>query len=116
MSKSWKQRYIAGLAIFEFELNGLSLVLNLVACKTDHVCFEIYLLPEQVSQFVIAHASEQGNHEERVMVRMAYREKGNQLKTAVNANFLFFVALEALVDRGSDESLWLQSTIEEETT
>ena len=91
-------------------------MLYLVACKTDHVCFEIYLLPEQVSQFVVAHAREQSNHEERVMVWIAYREKSDQLNTAVNANFLFLVALESLVDGRSDESLRLQSTVEEETT
>ena len=103
--KQGEQTYIAGLAIFEFKPYRLALVLYFVAGETDHVCFEIYLLPKQVSQFIVAHAREQRYHEEGVMIRIANRQKSSQFSAAVDADFLFLVALESLVDRSSDESL-----------
>ena len=104
--KQGEHTYIAGLAIFEFKPYRLALVLYFGAGENGHhVCSEIYLLPKQVSQFIVAHAREQRYHEEGVMIRIANRQKSSQFSAAVDADFLFLVALESLVDRSSDESL-----------
>ena len=88
-------------------LYRLFFVLYFVACETNHVCFEIDLLPEQMSQFVVTHASKQRDHEECMMVWIADREKNRQFNAAVDTDFLFLVAFQSLVDGRSDESLRL---------